>query len=73
MENKEQVVYTKEDLIWHYASMYLEGLMHTGARYDEEFMRLYNRLRDYVDSKLYSPCGGDIVEISVFVGRKINK
>lgn len=70
MENNDKIVYTKEDIIWYYAAMYLEGLMKTEARYDEEFMRLYTQLREYVDSKISSPYGGDIVETSVFVGRK---
>ena len=70
MDNDDKIVYTKEDIIWHYVAMYLEGLLDTAAWKDEEFMRLYNQLRAYVDSKLYSPYGGDIVETSVFVGRK---
>ena len=70
MENNDKIVYTKEDIVWYYASMYLDGLIHTGAKYDEEFMRLYTQLCEYVDSKITSPYGGDIVETSVFVGRK---
>lgn len=70
MEN-EHTVFVKEKFVWHFASMYLDFLRSTAVINDEEFMRLYDKLCDYVDSKVFIPCAGEFADFGVYVERKI--
>lgn len=72
MEN-EHTVFVKEKFVWHFASMYLDFLRSTAVINDEEFMRLYEKLCDYVDSKVFIPCTGEFVDFGIYVERKIDK
>ncbi|MCM1306826.1 MAG: hypothetical protein NC037_04215 [Bacteroides sp.] len=70
-EQTDNIVYIKEDFCWHYAAMYLDGLLNSAVVQDEEFMRLYNQVKEYVDSKIFIPYQGEVVDFNVVVERKI--
>ena len=67
---EDSIVYIKEDFTWHFVSMYLNCLTNTVVCQDEEFMRLFQQLHDYVDDKIFIECAGDVTDISVIVARK---
>ena len=68
---EQQTIFFKEDIRWHYISLYLECLNVIFID-DEEYKRLYQKLRDYVETKLAPSIGGDIVARYVLVERKID-
>lgn len=67
-----KTTFLKEDLIWHYISLYLDSLISSVTIKDNEFLRLFQCLRDYVDTKLHTDVGGDILDVFVIVEKEIN-
>ena len=62
--NSELLVYTKHDELWVFVEQYLDFLGYIGIKSDIEFMRLYNELTNYVQTKLRLPeDGGTIVDM----------
>lgn len=62
----------KSDIKWHYIAMYLDNLTGATSVRDAEFNELLKKLRDYVDTKLQSDIGGDILDVFVIVEKEIN-
>ena len=69
MENN--TIYIKEDFTLHYISMYLNCLRNTVVFDDEKLECLFQQLHDYVNSKIFIECAGDVADISVIVERKL--
>ena len=62
--NGELLVYTNNDELWVFVEQYLDFLGYIGIKSDIEFMRLYNELTNYVQTKLRLPKnGGAIVDM----------
>lgn len=51
----------KVSALWHFIADYLEMLQNTGAVFDENFMRYFKQLMDYVYGKIKVPEAKDIV------------
>ena len=59
-ENKK-VLYTKHDELWVFVEQYLILLRHMGVKKDLKFMRLFNKLMEYVRDKLKLPENGGAI------------
>lgn len=63
METKTKRVQTKQTLTWHFTRLYLEYLLSMVELIcDQEFQLLYQKLINYVDTKILAPNDGDILE-----------
>lgn len=60
LENKKLIT-TNHDLTWHLIDAYLEGFKTLNIDMDIEFKRLFNELRNYVNSKLKFNGKGDVI------------
>ncbi len=60
-ENNKKVLYTKHDELWVFVEQYLILLRHMGVKKDLKFMRLFNKLMEYVRDKLKLPENGGAI------------
>lgn len=61
-DSDKEIDIVKVNVMWYFISDYLDLLNNTGAVCDEDFMRYFKQLVDYVYSKLNIPNYSDILE-----------
>ena len=69
-KQNQHPIYNKEDFKWHYISYYLDSLIDVMPIEDEEFLKLYKSLQDYVETKVFVSDEGEFVDYYVVVERK---
>ena len=72
-KQNQQIILCKEDFKWHYISYYLDSLIDVMPIDDEEFLKLFKKLRSYVETKVYISDYGEPVDMYVIIEKKINK
>ena len=68
----QKVKRTRQDLFWHFASLWLEALNFTEIK-DEGFKDLYDELCSYVSEKLDRNISGEITDMYMVVEHKTEK
>lgn len=70
-KQNQQTVFYKEDFKWHYIAWYLDCLIGFVVIEDEEFLALFKKIRDYIETKIFTNEEGEFVDYYVTVERKI--
>ncbi|MCM1305862.1 MAG: hypothetical protein NC037_00425 [Bacteroides sp.] len=70
-KQNQQTIFCKEDFKWHYISFYLDSLLGSVPIDDEEFLKLFKAVQDYVEKKVFTKIAGDPVDMYVIIERKV--
>ena len=70
MEDR-RTIYNKEDFKWHYIAWYLDCLIDFVVIEDKEFLTYFKKIRDYVETKIFTNDYGELVNYYVTVERRI--
>lgn len=70
---KPDITYSKQQILWYEAWLYLDMGKVLGAISDKGFRELFSALEDYVYDKIELPSGGDIIDTYVVVEQEKEK